>query len=187
MQLFSEEPIFDDLEQLTLSDSLTYLAEALGYDHPTVHLVLAGKSPHDRARELIHGTKVKDVAVRKKLYKGGKEAIDASTDPMILLAKLVDKPARAVRKVMEDQVQEVSRQAYDKIAKAKVAVEGTNTYPDATFTLRLSFGTVKGYDEGGKHIPFETTFAGLYERAKDLVAEMTGKKYEQSSEQGRGK
>src|SRR4029077_15236612 len=93
--------------------------------------------------------------------------IKASKDPMILLARLVDKDSRAVRKIIENEVEEPKKQAYDKIAKAKVAVEGTNNYPDATFTLRLSFGVVKGYEEDGKHVPFETTFAGLYERAKE--------------------
>src|SRR5207237_2553579 len=96
-----------------------------------------------------------------------KEAIAAADDPMLQLAREVDERSRAVRKIMQTQVEEPKRQAYDEIAKAKFELEGTNTYPDATFTLRLAFGTVKGYEEGGKHIPFETTFAGLYERAKD--------------------
>jgi hypothetical protein len=132
-----------------------------------VQQILAGKSPRDRASDLVLGTKLGNVDERKKLYAGGKSAIDASTDPMILLAKLVDAEARAVRKTFEEQIDEPKRQAYDKVAKAKFAVEGTNTYPDATFTLRLAFGTVKGYEENGKHIPFETTYAGLYEKAKD--------------------
>jgi hypothetical protein len=105
------------------------------------------------------------VEIRKELMKGGKDAVAASKDPMILLAKLVDAPARAVRKIMEEQVQEPSDQAYDHIATAKFAVEGATTYPDATFTLRLAFGVVKGYEEDGKHIPFQTTFKGLYEVA----------------------
>ena len=166
-QLFAELPIYDDYESVKLTDGLTFLIEILGGDNKLVKEVLAGKSPSDRALELIKGTTLKDAAERRKLYEGGKEAIAASTDPMIHLAKLVDPASRAVRKVIEDQVQEVSHQAYDKIARAKFAVEGTNTYPDATFTLRLAFGVVKGYEEAGKHIPFETTFAGLYERAEE--------------------
>ena len=71
-----------------------------------------------------------------------------------------------MRKIIETEVDEVKRQAYAKIAKAKFAIEGTSTYPDATFTLRLSFGSVKGYEENGKKVPFETTFAGLYEQAE---------------------
>jgi peptidase S46-like protein len=125
---------------------------------------LAGKSPVDRAGEVIVGTKLGDIAERKRLWDGGKAAIDASTDPMILLARAIDAPSREVRKLMETQVEEPKSQAYDKIARAKFAVEGTNTYPDATFTLRLAFGTCTGYQEAGKKIPFETTYAGLYEK-----------------------
>jgi hypothetical protein len=167
LKLFAKPPIYNDFEIVKLTDGLTFLCEQLGFDTPLVQQVLAGKSPRDRAAELVLGTKLGDVGERKKLYEGGKAAIDASKDPMILLAKTVDKESRAVRKILEDQVEEPKRQAYDKIAKAKFAAEGTSTYPDATFTLRLSFGTVKGYEEDGKHIPFETTFAGLYEKAAE--------------------
>jgi hypothetical protein len=116
---------------------------------------------------LIKGTKLKDVQLRKKLYQGGKKAVDAARDPLIELARLVDAEARKVRKIMESEVEEVQRQAYAEIAKVKFALEGTSTYPDATFTLRLSFGQVKGYEEDGKPVPFETTFAGLYQRAAE--------------------
>jgi hypothetical protein len=166
-QLFSEEPLYDDFEILKLANSLMFLAEQFGEDAPIVQKVLAGKSPNDRAVELVTGSKLKDVATRKKLYEGGKETINASNDPMIALAKLVDPESRAIRKIFETEVEEVKRQAYAQIAKAKFAVEGTSTYPDATFTLRLSFGQVKGFMENGKNVPFETTFAGLYERAAE--------------------
>jgi hypothetical protein len=166
-KLFSKEPIYDDFEIVKLTDGLTFLAGVLGYDDPLVKKIFDGKSPSARASELITGTKLKDVDLRAKLYKGGKEAIDKCEDPMILLAKLVDPEARAVRKIMETEVDEVKRQAYAEIAKVKFALEGTSTYPDATFTLRLAFGVVKGYEENGKHVPFETTFAGLYERSKE--------------------
>jgi Peptidase S46 len=164
-QLFSDEKLFDDYEMVKLADGLTFLVEQLGYRNPLVQKVLAGKSPRERATELIQGTKLKEVAERKRLYKGGAMAIAASKDPMIALAKLVDKDSRAVRKTYETQVQEPSRQAYAQIAKAKYAVEGDSTYPDATFTLRLAFGTVKGYTENGKKIPPFTQMGGLYERA----------------------
>jgi Peptidase S46 len=167
LKLFSSRPIYDDFEQYKLANSLSWLDQHFGGDSKGVQKVLSGKSPVERAAELVSGTKLKDVDFRKKLYEGGKAAIAASDDPMILLAREVDKRARQVRKIMENDVQEVKRQAYDQIAKAKFALEGTNTYPDATFTLRLSFGTVKGYEEAGEHIPFETTFAGLYQRAKE--------------------
>jgi hypothetical protein len=161
-QLFSEAPHYDNYEKVKLTDALTFLANELGADNPLVKKVMAGKSPSERAYELVSGTKVKQVAVRKKLYKGGKEALDAAHDPMIELARLVDPEARKVRKTIESEVEEVQRQAYAEIAKVKFALEGTSTYPDATFTLRLAFGQVKGYEEDGKHVPFETTFAGMY-------------------------
>jgi hypothetical protein len=166
LQLFSEEPLYDDYEQLKLTDSLTFFASRFGYENPLVQKVLAGKSPQDRAAELVLGTKVKDVAARKDLYKADKNAFSNSKDPIIQLVLMVDEPARAVRKILEAQ-DEIKRQAYSQIAKAKFAIEGTSTYPDATFTLRLAFGQVKGYEENGKHVPFETTMAGLYERADE--------------------
>ena len=166
-QLFSEAPIYDNFEKVKLTDGLTFLANELGADNPLVKKVLAGKSPSERAYELVSGTKLKDVKLREKLYKGGKEAVNASHDPMIELARLVDPEARKVRKTIESEVEEVQRQAYAEIAKVKFALEGTSTYPDATFTLRLSFGQVKGYEEDGKHIPFETTFTGLYKRSAE--------------------
>ncbi|HXY34000.1 MAG TPA: S46 family peptidase, partial [Planctomycetaceae bacterium] len=165
--LFSEEPIYRDFEILKLTNSLTWLEPQLLGDRKLYKQIMADKSPADRAAELVQTSKLESVELRKKLYEGGKTAVDASNDPMILLARLVDPPARAVRKQMESQVEEVERQAYGQIAKAKYEIEGKNTYPDATFTLRLAFGTVKGYEEQGKHIPFETHFAGLYERAAE--------------------
>jgi hypothetical protein len=166
-QLFSEAPIYDNFEKLKLADGLTFLANELGANNPLVKKVLAGKSPSKRAYELVSGTKLKDAKLRKKLYKGGKEAVDAAQDPMIELARLVDPEARKVRKIQESEVDEVSQQAYAEIAKVKFALEGAGTYPDATFTLRLAFGQVKGYEEDGKHVPFETTFAGLYKRSAE--------------------
>lgn len=165
-QLFSEKPIYDDLEQLMLADSLTFLVGKLGYSDPLVQKVLAGKSPQERGLELIRGTKVRDVALRKKLYGEGQSAVDAARDPMIEVARLIDEDARAVRKIFETQ-NESKQQAHAQIAKARFAIEGTNTYPDATFTLRLAYGTVKGYEENGAQIPFQTTFAGLYQRGEE--------------------
>lgn len=166
LSLFSEEPIYDDLEQVKLTDSLTSLAGRLGFENPIVKSVLAGKSPRERAAELVLNTKVKDVATRKKLYAATPQEIEAAHDPMIELVRLVDPESRALRKIMETQ-DELKQQAYAKIAKARFALVGTNTYPDATFTLRLSYGQVKGYQEEGRAIPFQTTFAGLYERSAE--------------------
>jgi hypothetical protein len=166
-ELFSEVPLYDDLEILKLTDALTYLAEQLGADHPTTQKILAGKSPGARAVELVKGTKVKDVAFRKSLWDGGKDAVAASGDPMIAVAKVIDDEARALRKVIESEVSEVKQQAYAQIAKAKYAVDGPNTYPDATFTLRLAFGSVKGYEENGAQVPAFTNYAGLYTRSNE--------------------
>lgn len=167
--LFSPRPIYPDLEILTLSDSLTFLATQMGGDDPLAKNILSGKSPHERAVELINGTKVRDVAFRKKLYEGGASQVDAAQDPMIELARLVDPEARALRKVAEEQ-DEIKQEAHAAIARARNALLGTggSRYPDATGTLRLSFGTVKGYEEDGRQIPAFTTFAGLYKRADEM-------------------
>jgi hypothetical protein len=164
MALFSEEPIYDNFEQAKLADSLSFMAEQLGADDPMVRQVLAGKSPVERASQLIRETKVKDVAFRKKLRNSSPEEIKAANDPMIELARLIDSEARRIRKISEAQG-EIKQQSYAQIAKARFAFAGENTYPDATFTLRLSYGTVKGYEEDGHPVPFQTTFGGLYERS----------------------
>jgi hypothetical protein len=166
LELFSTKPIYEDYEQLTLADALTWLVEQLGSEDPLVQRVLAGKSPRQRASELVLATRVKDVAFRQKLYSEGQTAVDAAKDPMIELARIVDPEARAVRKVVETQ-DEIKRQAHAQIARARFALHGTTTYPDATFTLRLAFGVVRGYEESGRPIPFQTTFAGLYERSAE--------------------
>jgi hypothetical protein len=165
--LFSEAPIYDNLESLMLGDSLSMYAEIKGMQDGLVQKVLAGMSPDERASELVRGTKLKDVAERKRLADGGMKAIEASTDPMIVLARLVDPEARRLRAIYDNQVEEPRRQAYAKIAQARFAVYGSNIYPDATFTLRLSFGQVKGYEEDGKQVPWMTTMGGAFARAAD--------------------
>ncbi len=166
-ELFSSAPIYDDLDTLLLADSLSMFAEMKGMDDELVRKVLTGKSPEARASELVRGTKLKDVAERKRLADGGITAIDASSDPMVLLARLVDPEARKVRSVYDNQVDEPRRQAYAKIAQARFAVFGKNIYPDATFTLRLSFGEVKGYEENGKPVGWSTTLGGAFAHAAD--------------------
>ncbi len=168
LSLFDPEVLHDEYEIVKLADGLTFLAGELGVNDPLVAKILDGKSPQARAAELVKGTKVKDVDFRKKIFEGGKKAIEEANDPMLTVAQTVDTEARALRKTMETEVDEVSRQAYAEIAKVKFALEGTSTYPDATFTLRLSYGVVKGFEENGKKVPFETTYAGLYERAKEM-------------------
>jgi hypothetical protein len=163
-QLFSDKPIHTDLEIITLSDSLTFLVEQFGAKDPLVQTVLAGKSPRARAAELITTTRVRDVAFRKKLYEGGAAAVAAAKDPLIELARTIDGEARALRKTNEGQT-EIKQQAQAIIGKARFAIEGTSNYPDATFTLRLSYGPVVGYEENGQKVPAHTTIAGLYERS----------------------
>src|SRR5438874_1235518 len=166
LELFSTEPVYDDYEILRLTDSLTDFASQFGANDPFVQKVLTGKSPHARAVELVSGTKLKDVASRKELYAKNALALQAAHDPMIDLARLVDGPARNARKIYDAQ-EETKKQAYSEIAKARFAIEGTSSYPDATFTLRLSYGTVRGYEQDGKQIPAFTDFAGLYQRSTE--------------------
>ncbi|MFN2507415.1 MAG: S46 family peptidase [Chthoniobacterales bacterium] len=166
LDLFSSEPVYEDVEQATLTDSLTDMAARFGAEDPLVQKVLAGKSPVGRAAEVVKGTKLRDVAFRRQIYEGGASALAAARDPMIDLARLIDGPAREARKVWEAQ-DEIKQQAYAEIARARFAIQGTSTYPDATFTLRLSYGPVKGYEENGKQIPALTNIAGLYQRAAE--------------------
>jgi hypothetical protein len=166
LELFSTEPIYDDFEILNLTDSLTDFAEQFGPDDPMVKQVLSSKSPRDRAVELVSGTKLKDVDLRKKLYAGDAAGLAAAHDPMLDLARLIEAPARDLRKARDAQ-EEIKQQAYGEIAKARFAIEGASNYPDATFTLRLSYGTVRGYEQNGKQIPAFTDFAALYQRSAE--------------------
>jgi hypothetical protein len=165
LELFSEAPIYDDLEILLLTDALTDWAQQYGINDPLVQKALAGKSPHERAVELVTGSKLRDVAFRHQIYEGGKGALAQSNDAMLQFAQLVDAKAREVRKSVEE-LDETKQQAYGEISRARFALEGNNIYPDATFTLRLSYGEVKGYEEDSKQIPALTNIGGLYERAE---------------------
>ena len=155
-QLLSPAPIYPDLEEAILADSLGHFIELRGGDDEIVRAALGDQGPRARAAELVRGCKLDDVAVRRELVEGGRAAIDASRDPMIQLAKRMEPEARRLRTIREEQA-EIERQAYARIADATFAVQGTETYPDATFTLRLAFGTVKGYEEGSQAIPPWTT------------------------------
>ena len=170
LALFSARPIYPDLEILTLSDSLTDFATRFGGDDPLVRAVLAGKTPHARAVELIYGSQVRDPAMRRQLYAGGAGAVAAAHDPMIELARLVDARARELRRLGEDQ-NEVMEQAHAALARARNAL-GNTGYPDATSTLRLSFGTVQGYTEDdGTPVPAFTDYADLYARAGRMAGQ----------------
>ena len=168
--LYSPAPIHKEFDKLKLADSLGFMVELLGANDPLVKQVLDGKTPEARAKELIEGTRLSDVAYRKEVAGGGWKAIESSTDPMIVLARTIDARARELRKRYENEVTGVERTNYAKIARARFDTEGTKIYPDATFTLRLSYGTVKGYMENGKKVTPFTTLGGLYERSEKFKA-----------------
>jgi hypothetical protein len=164
-QLFSPEPIYKNLETTLLSDSLSDMQDALGKDNPDVRKVLQGKNPAEAGKDLIGNTKLDDIAVRKQLYEGGQAAVEASTDPLIVAMRAVEPDARAARKDFDDKVDAVVKRDGTEIAKARFAQSGFSQPPDATFTLRLSYGAVKGYREDSRAIPFETTMGGAYQHA----------------------
>jgi hypothetical protein len=163
--LYSKAPVYDDLEVATLTHQLELAREFLGADHPYVKAVLAGRTPAEVARAAVSGTKLKDVEARKALVAGGEAAVKASTDPMIVLARTIDPFAREVRRFKEDEVEAVLTRAHERIGTARFAAYGTSQPPDATFTLRLSYGVVKPYPYAGTMQAARTTFHGLYDRA----------------------
>jgi hypothetical protein len=165
--LFSPAPIHKNFEIENLTAGLQLMGELLGCDDPTYLKALGGKSPLARAEELVNGMKLEDIAERKRLYEGGKAAIDASKDPLIQLVKALDAESRAMRKRFEDEVDAREKDGYAKVAAANFQSKGEDQYPDATFTLRLSYGTVKGYPQDGKDIPPFTNFAGLFKRSEE--------------------
>ncbi len=160
--LFSPAPVYPRLERLTLGDSLAQMAETLGADNPMVVQVLAGKSPQERAAELVSGTTLADVEVRRRLASGGEAAMQSSSDPMIAVARLLEPTYRALEKQNEAEITGVDQAAYAKIAQAQLAAASGPVYPDATFTLRLSYGTVAGYTQEGQSIPAFTRLGDLF-------------------------
>lgn len=163
-QMASEAPIHAGAEQAKLAASLAVMVKMLGADHALAKQVLAGKTAQARAAELVAGTKMGDAATRKALLAGGKAAVSASKDLFIELARLVDGRARQLRTKYDNEVLAVERDAYSKIAQSVFATQGDSAYPDGTFTLRLSYGQVKGYMENGKPVTPFTEIRGLYVR-----------------------
>lgn len=157
-------PIPMDLERLRLVFGLERARELLGPDHPFIRQVLDRASPDKLAAQILADTTLADPAARKALYEGGSLAVAASTDPLIVLARTIDSEARALRKRYEDEVEGPNAIAAEKIAKARFAVLGTGTYPDATFTLRLSYGAVQGWEEQGKPVAPFTRIGRTFER-----------------------
>lgn len=162
--LFSEAPIYEEFEIFMMTFALTKLREELTADHPFIKKVFGPKSPAELAAAVIKGTALRDVNLRKSLYDGGQAAIDASKDPMIQLALIFDPEARKYRKEYEDNIESVIKKNSERVAQAQFAVNGTNTYPDATFTLRVSYGTIRGYKENGQQVAPVTTMGGAFER-----------------------
>jgi hypothetical protein len=170
--LFASRPVYADLEEVQLTDSLTMLQEKLPNDRVTRE-ILSGRAPAVVARELVAGSKLTDPAIRKQLYEGGEAAIEASADPMIRLMRTIDSEARTYRTRFDDEVASVERIAGGKIGRLRFERDGYGVPPDATSTLRLSYGVVRGYVEDGRgeavatgaHVPAFTTMGGTFERA----------------------
>jgi hypothetical protein len=163
--LLSPAPMYPEYEEALLAWSLQESLDQLGPNDPFIKAILDGKKPAEVAAQVIRGSKMMDPAFRKSLVEGGEAAVAASTDPLVVLARKVDPFFREVRKMYEESVESVLTSAGEKIAKARFAIYGKSLYPDATFTLRLTYGKVQGYPMNGTKAPSKTTFYGLYDRA----------------------
>ena len=165
LALFSEEPIYKDFEILKVKNFLEYLAMQLGFNDPMVQAALGGQAPAIRAAALVNGTKVDDIAFRRQLYAMTPEELARVDDPMLALARALDADARAGRKLIETQ-NEIKQQAHARIAQVRYAKDGDKVSPDATFTLRLAYGTTKGLEQDGEWIAPYTDIAGTFTRAE---------------------
>jgi hypothetical protein len=166
VNLFSPAPIYPDLEEAALAAWLEEAQKTLGNDDPFVRAALAGATPAEVAKQVVNGTKLTDVAFRKSLFEGGADAVAKSDDPMIALARRIDPVYRELHAWNEENILSVDASAGQRIAAARFAVYGKTVSPDATFTLRLSYGRATGYSEDTTLVPFRTTFYGLYDRAE---------------------
>jgi peptidase S46-like protein len=161
-RLLAEVPVYPELETARLTESLKFM-QAKMPNSAIVKKILADKSPEDRAKELVGGTKLGDAAERKRLLEGGESAIKESKDPMIELVKSIDPEARQLRRDYESQVEEPTTEALTQINRARFDLYGSQLYPDATGTLRLAYGLVKGYQQDSEEIPAWTTIGGAFE------------------------
>ncbi len=164
-RMFSPAPLYPAFEIARLAGSLENSLAELGPNDPYLKIVLDGRTPREAAAALVNGTKLADPALRRKLVDGGEAAVAASDDPMIVLARRLDPMRREMIKWSEDNVSSVLQRAGEQLGKARFAVYGKSAYPDATFTLRLSYGQVQGYPMNGTKAPYKTTFYGLYNQA----------------------
>lgn len=166
--LFAEVPLYSDFERTKLAWSLSKLREKLGVDNPVVKSILGKQSPEALANEIVSNSKLGDAAVRKQLWEGGADAVKNSDDPAIKLAFLIDEQARKFRTDYDQNIEPVQKAAANQLAKARFAYKGTEVYPDATFSLRLSHGVIRGWEENGKTIKPFTDIGGLFDRATDF-------------------
>jgi Peptidase S46 len=164
-RLVAPIPVYPQRDKLMLSFGLERMREWLGPDAPVVRQLLVKDSPDSLAERLVDGSHLADPKLREQLWQGGAAAVNASADPMIALARDVDPEARAVRKRYEDEVEAREDAGSEKIARARFRIYGTSQPPDATFTLRLNFGTVKGWHEDDREIAPFTDVSRLFERA----------------------
>lgn len=165
LALFSPRPFYPALEETLLGDSLQESREQLGDDDPFIRELLGARSAAEVAKHAIQNTKLADPAFRKELAAGGLDAVSSSADPLIAVARIADRHVREMHDWMEKNVESAQVAAGEQIATARFEAYGRTRYPDATFTLRLSFGTVKGYPMNGTQAPPLTTYFGLYDRA----------------------
>jgi hypothetical protein len=163
--LAAEVPIYPDYEEALLGAALRMARTQLGPLHPIVRATMGGRTPEEVAHEAVTGTKLGDPAVRLALEKADAAALEASVDPMIRLALAFEPLAMALRLRSENEVDAVEKPAAAKVAEAYFAVRGTDVYPDATFTLRLSYGKVAGLRQDGADIPWATRIGGYFERS----------------------
>ena len=164
-QLFARLPILPEVEAMTLSSSVQRMREWLGPDYPLVRWLLAHDSPDSFAIRMVAESRLADPALRRALWDGGQSAVDASHDPMIELARAVDGEARDLRQRVDAQVNAPIAAASTRIAAARFKAFGTQVYPDATFTLRLNYGTVQGWTENGASVEPFTRLDRAFERA----------------------
>ncbi len=165
LQLFSPAPIYPDLEIARITGALQLDVAEAGANDPWVKMVLNGRTPEQAATALVRGSKLTDANYRKQLIEGGEAAVAASDDTMIALARKLDPVRRELQKWLEDNVESVEQRAGELLGQARFAAYGKAMYPDATFTLRLSYGQVKGYPMNGTIAPPKTTLYGLYDRS----------------------
>jgi hypothetical protein len=169
--LFSPAPVYKEMDKVLMKYQLTLALEKLGRENEFIRLVLGEKSPEQVTNYLLDNTKLDDPEFRKKLIEGGKKAVEECKDPLIIMARKLDPGDRALTKIFEEKIQSVETAAAEKIAEARFKIYGKSVYPDATLTLRLSYGTVTGYEMNGTIAPPFTTIYGLLDRAYSFEQE----------------